>query len=172
MARRAADLRDGASVFAYPVNDPQRYGVVEFDAGGRAISIEEKPAKPKSNHAVTGLYFYDAGVVDVAASVRPSPRGELEITDVNRHYLERGMLRVERMGRGYAWLDTGTHDSLIAAAQFVQTVEQRQGLKIACLEEIAYRCGYIDAVKVEELARPLLKTEYGAYLMRVVRNEI
>ena len=172
MARRAADLRDGATVFAYPVNDPHRYGVVEFDAEGRAISIEEKPAKPKSNHAVTGLYFYDVGVVDVAASVRPSARGELEITDVNRHYLERGTLRVERMGRGYAWLDTGTHDSLIAAAQFVQTVEQRQGLKIACLEEIAYRCGYIDAAKVEELARPLLKTEYGTYLMRVVRNEI
>lgn len=161
-----------ATVFAYPVTDPERYGVVEFDASGRAISIEEKPAKPKSRYAVTGLYFYDARVVDVAKNLKPSARGELEITDVNRQYLAWNDLDVVVMGRGHAWLDTGTHDSLIEAAQFVQTVEKRQGLKIACPEEIAYRMQFIDAAQLENLAEPLRKSGYGQYLLQVLRERI
>ena len=165
--------KDGcASVFAYPVTDPERYGVVEFDAGGRAISIEEKPAEPKSRYAVTGLYFYDARVVDVAKNLEPSARGELEITDVNRQYLAWNDLDVVVMGRGHAWLDTGTHDSLIEAAQFVQTVEKRQGLKIACPEEIAFRKGFIDAAQLAQLAEPLRKSGYGQYLLQVLRERI
>ena len=170
--RRAGQGTAGATVFAYPVLDPQRYGVVEFDAGGRAVSIEEKPANPKSRYAVTGLYFYGNDVLAVARGLRPSARGELEITDVNRHYLDRGSLEVVVMGRGYAWLDTGTHDSLLEAAQFVQTIEKRQGLKIACPEEIAYRMGFIDAAQLERLARPLLKSGYGEYLMRVLTDRV
>ena len=170
--RRAGQGTAGATVFAYPVLDPQRYGVVEFDAGGRAVSIEEKPAKPKSRYAVTGLYFYGNDVLAVARGLRPSARGELEITDVNRHYLDRGALEVVVMGRGYAWLDTGTHDSLLEAAQFVHTIEKRQGLKIACPEEIAYRMGFIDAAQLERLARPLLKSGYGEYLMRVLTDRV
>jgi glucose-1-phosphate thymidylyltransferase len=161
----------GATVFTYHVRDPERYGVVEFDAKGRAISLEEKPAKPKSNYAVTGLYFYDNDVVDIAASLKPSPRGELEITDVNRIYLGRKQLSVEIMGRGYAWLDTGTHESLLDASQFIQTIERRQGLKIACPEEIAYHMGYIDAAQLEKLAAPLVKSGYGAYLMSVLKDD-
>jgi len=163
---------EGATVFAYPVTDPERYGVVEFDGNGRAISIEEKPPKPKSRYAVTGLYFYDPRVVDVAKNLQPSPRGELEITDVNRQYLAWNELEVTVMGRGHAWLDTGTHDSLIEASQFVQTVEKRQGLKIACPEEIAYRMGFIDAARLEQLAQPLLKSGYGQYLAQVLRERI
>ena len=161
---RSDARRDGATVFGYRVSDPTAYGVVEFDAGGRAIGIEEKPAKPRSNHAVTGLYFYDRQVCDIAASITPSPRGELEITDVNRTYLERGQLHVEMLGRGTAWLDTGSHDSLLQAGQFIQTIEHRQGLKVACPEEIAWRLGWIDDAQVETLAAPLLKTGYGQYL--------
>lgn len=167
----AARRDQGASVFAYHVHDPERYGVVEFDAAGRAISLEEKPLKPKSNYAVTGLYFYDNAVLDIAANLKPSPRGELEITDVNRVYLEQGKLSVETMGRGFAWLDTGTHESLLEASQFIQIVEQRQGLKIACPEEIAFSNGFITAGQLEALATPLLKSGYGAYLMQVLREK-
>ena len=168
--RRAAQRDTGASVFAYHVQDPERYGVVEFDQAGHAISLEEKPLKPKSSYAVTGLYFYDNAVLDIAASLKPSPRGELEITDVNRIYLERNQLSVETMGRGFAWLDTGTHESLLEASQFIQTIENRQGLKIACPEEIAYSNGFIDAAHLETLAAPLIKSGYGAYLMQVLRE--
>jgi glucose-1-phosphate thymidylyltransferase len=166
---RRTNLRaEGATVFAYHVQEPQRYGVVEFDAQGRAVSIEEKPRRPRSNYAVTGLYFYDTRVVDVAAQIRPSARGELEITDVNRQYLEWGDLSVEVMGRGMAWLDTGTHESLMLAAQFIQTIEQRQGLKIACPEEIAYRSGWIDAEQVARIAASLNSSAYGNYLERLL----
>ena len=167
---KAAQLTSGATVFAYRVRDPERYGVVEFDADGQALSIEEKPARPRSHYAVTGLYFYDNSVVDIAANLKPSPRGELEITDVNTTYLQAGTLRVETMGRGCAWLDTGTHESLLQAATFIETVEQRQGLKIACIEEIAYRMGYIDAQQVEALAQPLRNNNYGHYLMELLNE--
>ena len=160
----------GASVFAYPVSDPERYGVVEFDSTGRARSIEEKPRQPRSRYAVTGLYFYDPQVVEIAAALRPSPRGELEITDVNRVYLERGQLTVHTLGRGDAWLDTGTHDSLIDAAQFIQTLERRQGLRICCPEEVAWRQGWIDSAQLERLAAPLAKSGYGEYLLGLVRE--
>ncbi len=170
--RAAAQREHGATVFAYPVHDPERYGVVEFDAGGRAVSLEEKPAKPKSRYAVTGLYFYDNRVIDIARALKPSPRGELEITDVNRQYLEWGELDVQVMGRGQAWLDTGTHDSLIEAALYIQTIEKRQGLKIACPEEIAYRQGFIDAAQLQALAQPLMKNGYGQYLMDVLRERV
>ncbi|HQP68451.1 MAG TPA: glucose-1-phosphate thymidylyltransferase RfbA [Quisquiliibacterium sp.] len=168
----AAGKTQGATVFAYPVHDPERYGVVEFDADGRAISLEEKPAKPKSRYAVTGLYFYDNQVVERARSLKPSARGELEITDLNRLYLERGALDVRVMGRGHAWLDTGTHESLIEASLFVQTLEKRQGLKIACPEEIAYRLGYVDAAGLEALAAPLIKSGYGQYLLGLLRERV
>ncbi len=158
----------GASVFGYHVQDPERYGVVSFDAQGKAVSIEEKPVKPKSNFAVTGLYFYDGQAADFAREIKPSPRGELEITDLNRRYLEAGHLSVELMGRGYAWLDTGTHDSLIEASAFIQTIENRQGLKVACPEEIAYRMRFIDAEQVRRLAHPLKKNAYGQYLLRMI----
>jgi len=170
--KRAAQRPSGATVFAYPVHDPERYGVVEFDAAGRAVSLEEKPAIPRSRYAVTGLYFYDTRVVEVARSLQPSARGELEITDVNRRYLEWGELDVVVMGRGHAWLDTGTHDSLVEAANFVQTLERRQGLKIACPEEIAYRMGYIDAAQLERLAAPLLGHGYGQYLMSLLQERV
>jgi glucose-1-phosphate thymidylyltransferase len=170
--QRAAGKGDGATVFAYPVHDPERYGVVEFDANGKAVSIEEKPAQPKSRYAVTGLYFYDTQVVDIAGSLEPSPRGELEITDVNRRYLEMGRLSVEVMGRGPAWLDTGTHESLLEAAHFIETIERRQGLKIACPEEIAYRMGYIGAAQLERLAGPMKKNAYGRYLLEVLREKV
>jgi glucose-1-phosphate thymidylyltransferase len=166
----AANRREGATVFAYPVQDPERYGVVEFDRHRRAISIEEKPQKPKSRFAVTGVYFYDTQVVEVAKSLKPSARGELEITDVNRWYLERGQLHVEVLGRGFAWLDTGTQDSLIEAASFIQTIEKRQGLKVACPEEIAYHLVYIDASQMEQLAAKLGKSGYGNYLLQVLRE--
>jgi glucose-1-phosphate thymidylyltransferase len=162
----------GATVFAYPVQDPERYGVVEFDAAGHAVSLEEKPAQPKSRYAVTGLYFYDNRVIDVARALKPSPRGELEITDVNRQYLEWGDLDVQVMGRGQAWLDTGTHDSLIEAALYIQTIEKRQGLKIACPEEIAYRQGFINAAQLQLLAQPLMKNGYGQYLMDVLNDRV
>ncbi len=168
--QRAAAQQDGATVFAYYVRDPERYGVVDFDADGRAISLEEKPAHPQSNYAVTGLYFYDNKIVDIAKAVRPSARGELEITDVNKAYLQSGSLRVEKMRRGYAWLDTGTHESLLQAASFVQTIQARQGLKIACIEEIAYRMGFIDAEQVLRLAQPLKKNDYGKYLEQIVNE--
>jgi len=158
-------------VFAYHVTDPERYGVVEFDAGKRALSIEEKPRQPKSNYAVTGLYFYDAQVCDIAADIKPSARGELEITEVNARYLSLGALNVEIMGRGYAWLDTGTHDSLLEAGQFIATLEKRQGLKVACPEEIAYRSGWIDAGQLEAMAQPMLKNGYGQYLLQVLRDK-
>lgn len=168
--QRAAAREDGATVFAYYVRHPSRYGVVEFDGEGNAVSLEEKPEEPKSNYAVTGLYFYDKDIVEVAKSIRPSARGELEITDVNREYLRRGKLHVQKMRRGYAWLDTGTHESLLQAASFVQTIQARQGLKIACLEEIAYRMGYIDAEQVLRLAKPLMKNDYGQYLEQMVKS--
>jgi len=170
LLERATTRPSGASVFAYHVNDPERYGVVEFDRQKRALSIEEKPKVPKSNYAVTGLYFYDEQVCDIAASIRPSARGELEITTVNARYLEMGQLSVEIMGRGYAWLDTGTHDSLLEASQFIATLEKRQGLKVACPEEIAYRAGWITAAQVEAQAQPMLKNGYGQYLMQVLRE--
>ncbi len=168
--KRAAQRTAGASVFAYYVQDPERYGVVEFDAEGRAVGIEEKPAQPRSHYAVTGLYFYDNDVVTIAKDIKPSPRGELEITDVNRRYLEQGTLQVELMGQGTAWLDTGTHQSLLDAGNFIRVIEERQGLKVACLEEIAYRLGYIDADQVLALAAPLIKSGYGAYLETMVSD--
>ncbi|WP_239493488.1 glucose-1-phosphate thymidylyltransferase RfbA [Luteitalea sp. TBR-22] len=164
----AAARAEGATVFGYEVRDPERYGVVEFGPDGRALSLEEKPAAPRSTWAVTGLYFYDNAVLDIAAGLEPSPRGELEITDVNRVYLQRGSLHVERFGRGYAWLDTGTHESLLQASLFVQTIEERQGLMLACVEEIAWRMGYIDAAQVERIATPMRKNSYGQYLLRLV----
>jgi glucose-1-phosphate thymidylyltransferase len=170
MVQRAANVKKGAVVFGYWVKDPERYGVVELDAKHKAISIEEKPKVPKSNYAVTGLYFYDNDVVDIACNMKPSARGELEITDVNREYLKRGTLSVELMGRGYAWLDTGTHESLMEASQFIEIIERRQGLKVACIEEVAFRMGYIDAEKVERLAEPMKKNEYGRYLLQLVKT--
>ncbi len=169
---RAAQPKPGATVFGYWVRDPERYGVAEFDKGGRAISIEEKPKQPKSNWAVTGLYFYDNQVVDIAANIKPSARGELEITDVNKVYLERGQLEVAKLGRGFAWLDTGTQDSLLEASEFVRTVEARQGLKIACVEEVAFRKGFIDAEQVLRLAKDLGKTTYADYLRQIVRDDL
>lgn len=168
----ASAKNQGATVFAYRVHDPERYGVVEFDAQGRAVSLEEKPLQPKSHYAVTGLYFYDSRVVDIARDLKPSPRGELEITDVNRQYLEWGDLNVSIMGRGHAWLDTGTHASLLEASLFIETIEKRQGLKIACPEEIAYRQGYIDAEQVRRLAEPLKKNGYGQYLLAMLDEQV
>lgn len=170
--REASARTSGSTVFAYHVHDPERYGVVDFDDQRRAVSIEEKPLKPKSNYAVTGLYFYDSQVCEIAAHITPSPRGELEITDVNRAYLKNGELNVELMGRGMAWLDTGTHESLLEAGQFIATIENRQGLKVACPEEIAYRKGYIDGAKLEQLAQPLKKNAYGQYLLRLLEEKI
>ncbi|MBI5785441.1 MAG: glucose-1-phosphate thymidylyltransferase RfbA [Rhodocyclales bacterium] len=169
---KASSKRDGATVFAYPVQDPERYGVVEFDRAGRAVSLEEKPKQPKSRYAVTGLYFYDNQVLDIAAALKPSARGELEITDVNRSYLERQALDVLVMGRGHAWLDTGTHESLIDASLFIATIEKRQGLKVACPEEIAWRMGWIDGAALESLAAPLAKNAYGQYLLGLLRDRV
>ena len=168
---RATERAVGATVFGYRVSDPERYGVVAFDESGQAVSIEEKPGQPKSNYAVTGLYFYDNNVVDIASSIEPSARGELEITDVNRCYLEQGDLHVQRLGRGYAWFDAGTHDSLLQAGEFVRTIQQRQGFQVACLEEIAYRLGYINDVALKALAEPLMKTDYGVYLLQVLDEQ-
>ena len=170
--QRANEKADGATVFAYPVTDPERYGVAEFDAAGRVISLEEKPARPKSRYAVTGIYFYDQQVCELAAGLKPSARGELEITDLNRLYLEQGSLTCEVMGRGMAWLDTGTHESLLEASQYIETIERRQGLKIACPEEIAYRRGWISAADVEALAAPMLKNGYGQYLVRMLTERV
>jgi len=172
LLRNAMDRDDGASVFAYHVHDPERYGVVEFDDTGKAISLEEKPTKPKSSYAVTGLYFYDKDVVEIAKGIKPSPRGELEITDLNRVYLEQNRLSVEIMGRGYAWLDTGTHDSLLEASGYIATIERRQGLKVACPEEVAYRQGWIGAEQLLKLAEPLAKNGYGQYLKRLVGDRV
>src|SRR5579883_882243 len=170
--KAARDRKSGATIFAYPVKDPERYGVVEFDANGSAKSLEEKPKQPKSRYAVTGLYFYDEQVVDVAAAIKPSWRNELEITDVNNWYLERKQLNVEVLGRGYAWLDTGTHESLLDASSFIRTIEERQGLKVACPEEIAYRAGFITAAQLESLARPMAKNGYGQYLLQVLQSQV
>ncbi|EJO68969.1 glucose-1-phosphate thymidylyltransferase RfbA [Leptospira kirschneri] len=172
LLENASKKTNGSTVFAYPVHDPERYGVVEFDSERRAVSIEEKPSKPKSNYAVTGLYFYDEEVVSIAKSIKPSARGELEITDVNKIYLEREILNVQVMGRGYAWLDTGTHESLLEASVFIETIEKRQGLKVACPEEIAFRKGFIDGSQLEKLIAPLKKTGYGEYLMKVLHEKI
>jgi len=171
LLQEAAQKEDGATVFGYHVNDPERFGVVEFDNQMHSLSIEEKPAQPKSNYAVTGLYFYDNDVVDIAANLKPSPRGELEITDVNKEYLRRGKLDVKLMGRGYAWLDTGTHDSMLEAASFIATIQKRQNLKVACLEEIAYRMGWISKDKLVELAQPMKKNDYGQYLLRLAQED-
>lgn len=171
LVQSAAQKTTGATVFGYHVNDPERFGVVEFDDAMHAVSIEEKPAQPKSNYAVTGLYFYDNQVVDIAKHIQPSPRGELEISDVNSEYLKRGQLDVKLMGRGYAWLDTGTHDSMMEAANFIATVQKRQNLKVACLEEIAYRMGYIDRNQLVKLAQPLKKNDYGQYLLRLAKEQ-
>ncbi|OFW87470.1 MAG: glucose-1-phosphate thymidylyltransferase [Alphaproteobacteria bacterium RIFCSPHIGHO2_02_FULL_46_13] len=172
LLKNSAKKEEGASVFAYHVNDPERYGVVEFDKNQKAISIEEKPSAPRSNYAVTGLYFYDKNVVDYARTLKPSPRGELEITDLNKIYLEKGLLSVEIMRRGYAWFDTGTHESLLDSSVFVATIEKRQGLKIACPEEISYRKGWIDTAQLEKLATPLAKNGYGQYLLRLMKEDI
>ena len=172
LVKNATQKNDGATIFAYYVKDPERYGIVEFDKNRKAISLEEKPEKPKSNFAVTGLYFYDKNVVEYAKSIKPSARGELEITDLNKIYLEKGNLNVETLGRGYAWLDTGTHESLLQAASFVETVQDRQGLKIACPEEIAYNLGYINKEQLKELAKPLAKNEYGQYLLAIADGGI
>lgn len=172
MMQKADNNKEGATVFAYPVSDPERYGVVDFDENGKALSIEEKPLKPKSRYAITGLYFYDNQVVEIARNLKPSARGELEITDVNQAYLDSGKLNVQVMGRGMAWLDTGTHDSLLDASMFIQTLEQRQGLKVMCPEEIAYRMGYINAEQLEQLAQPLLKSGYGKYLLNIINEKI
>ncbi|MGX7393422.1 glucose-1-phosphate thymidylyltransferase RfbA [Carnobacterium mobile] len=171
MLQRAAQKEIGATVFGYHVNDPERFGVVEFDEEMKALSIEEKPEVPKSNYAVTGLYFYDNDVIEIAKNIEPSPRGELEITDVNKAYLKAGKLDVEVMGRGYAWLDTGTHESLLEAGTFIETIEKRQNLKVACLEEIAYRMGYISRAQLIKLAQPLKKNEYGQYMLRLATTE-
>lgn len=170
--RDATSRKEGATVFGYWVKDPERYGVVAFDEAGQAVSIEEKPAQPKSNYAVTGLYFYDNRVLDIAAGLKPSARGELEITDINRTYLDLGVLYVEKLGRGFAWLDTGTHESLLEASTFIEAIEKRQGLKVACIEEIAYRMGYIDAEQVHRLAQPMKKNGYGQYLMETIKCEV